>query len=72
MVETSKRQKAVEVFYYNRTVHFLSDKKHSTITTMITLIHLDIGRTVYHLVIHTQSNKIHKVILMSKFIQHLY
>ena len=31
----------------------------------------DIVGTVYHLVIYTQSNKIHNVVLMSKFIQHL-
>ena len=31
----------------------------------------DTVRTVYHPVIYMQSNKIHKVILMSKFIQHL-
>ena len=35
------------------------------------LLQLDIVGTVYHLVIYMQSNKIHKVILMSKFIQHL-
>ena len=33
---------------------------------------LDIVWTVYHLVIHTQSNKIHNVVLICKFIQHLF
>ena len=33
--------------------------------------HIDIVGTVYHLVMYMQSNKIHKVILMSEFIQHL-
>ena len=32
---------------------------------------LDIVGTVYHLVIYMQSNKMHNVVLMSKFIQHL-
>ena len=32
---------------------------------------VDIVGTVYHLVTYMQSNKIHKVTLMSKFIQHL-
>ena len=32
---------------------------------------LDIAGTVYHLVIYMQSNKIHRVFLMSEFIQHL-
>ena len=35
------------------------------------LLYLDIVWTVYHLVIYMQSNKIHSVVLMSKFIQHL-
>ena len=35
-----------------------------------TLIFDTVG-TVYHLVIYMQANRIHKVILMSKFIQHL-
>ena len=33
--------------------------------------YVDIVGRVYHLVINMQSNKLHKVILMSKFIQHL-
>ena len=32
---------------------------------------LDIVETVYHLVIYMQSKKIDKMIVMSKFIQHL-
>ena len=32
---------------------------------------LDTAGTVYHLVIYMQSNKIHNVVLTSKFIQHL-
>ena len=33
---------------------------------------LEIVGTVYNLVIYMQSNKIHNVVLMSKFIQHLW
>ena len=36
-----------------------------------TVLRFDIVGTVYHLVIYMQSNKVHKAILMSKFIQHL-
>ena len=38
---------------------------------LLILSWFDIVGTVYHLVIYMQSNKIHKVILMNKFIQHL-
>ena len=37
----------------------------------IIVYHLEIVGTVYHLVIYMQSNKIHKVFLMSEFIHHL-
>ena len=41
-------------------------------TDSVNSCYFDIVGTVYHLVIYMQSNKIQNVVLMSKFIQHLF
>ena len=61
-IEVQLRQKSVKSGY---------QPKEYRRTYLIITNNLDIVRTVYHLVIYMQSNKIHKVILMSEFIQHL-
>ena len=50
---------------------FLAVLGHVKMKPENTKMKLNIVWTVYHLVVYMQSNKIHNVVLMSKFIQHL-
>ena len=63
--------KTSNVIYHNLASYVISPKNVFCLIYFCNITKDDIVRTVYHLVIYMQSNKIHNVVLMSKFIQHL-